>query len=73
MGKSEVMHLETETSEGVIPHRRHRGMDCPVALQTWTDNEGRPRLSTKGGLPIPEKDASGALLFALPGGGRAAL
>ena len=54
----------TETSEGIIPHKRFKGIDCPVRLVA-----AGKRLMFERSLPIPERDSHGNLVFVLPGGG----
>jgi len=61
------------TSEGVIPHFKWRGIECPVAIKTWRRPDGLMQVevdNSRGGYPIPERDEHGNLGYALPGGGR---
>ena len=62
----------TETSVGEIKHLNRFGLDCPVVLKTWTDEDGGQHITreTKTRLPYPLLDDLGRMMFALPGGGR---
>ncbi len=54
----------TETDEGIIEHRKWRGINLPVKLDIL-NVRGQARLMN---TPFPPKRRNGHLVFALPGG-----
>lgn len=60
----------TECAHGTVPHYKGKYpvkiMREPIQLD---DGEVRHRALTKRGFPIAKRDGSGALVYALPGGG----
>lgn len=60
----------TETTDGIIPHYRCNGFDCPVKLETdLRSGEYVIVYQVLGGRRVPEPMyRNGYLVFAMPGG-----
>jgi hypothetical protein len=55
----------TETSEGIIPHKKHAaGFDMPVKLDVKNTIGVKPILEPQ----RPKRDKNGNLVYAMPGG-----
>lgn len=70
-----MVTLCTETAHGCIRHLRYvtpaGSIDLPVKLRRASDCDARARNGLSVGfnsLPYPEYDASGKLVYVLPGG-----
>ena len=56
----------TNTSEGFIPYARSpSGIDCPCKIVVVN---GKPVMAGHDHLPVPLRDESGDIVYALPGG-----
>lgn len=61
--------LGTQTAMGAIPHLRHAGLLCPVAIETQRRPDGTVVAVTRNWRPVPVMIGK-LFAYALPGGGR---
>ena len=63
---------KVDTADGIIPYLPHPkgAIWMPVMVQTRQDERGFIVARTVDGRPVPVRDRTGRLVYALPGGGR---